>query len=192
MQKWRSPFIFLCWFCFSSHNAFFLKENNCRDWWVSWAKKLCCWEVGMAVVQAEACSWPHLSRHHSVLVLIFHFWEIPFNFISLPCLLQGKWWVSHVPAQGLCLCLPLSYVCVCVSVCTHVQVHTLVKPFTFELMFGRCPPPSRAAHLYFSSTRQSSWPFLKLWIWAQVSLVLANLMTKTLHSGFKDLVLAGV
>jgi len=76
----------------------------------------------MAAVQAEARSWPHPSRDHSVLVLIFHFSEIPFNFISLPSLLQGKWSVLHVPARAFLSVSPLSFVCVCVRMCKHTRL----------------------------------------------------------------------
>lgn len=161
LSHFLADFVFL-------HVTAFWKESHCHDWWVSRARDLCRREVGMAMVQAEACSWPHPSRDHSILVLIFHFWEIPFNFISLPCLLHGKWWVSHVPAQNLCFCPPLSCVCVHMCKCTHLLTHTfdLLSQVTLELVFGSSPPPGEAALLCFlapSSLADLSWNFgLKL------------------------------
>lgn len=140
--KWRNEevlsdsladFVFL-------HITPFWKENQYGDWWVSLAEELCCWEVRMAVVQAEAYSWPHPPRDHSILVVIFHFWEIPFVFISLPSFLQGKWWVLHMPAQSLCLYSPPFM---------YVYASTFVNPFMLELVFGSCTSPSQAALTFF-------------------------------------------
>ena len=45
---------------------------------------------------------------------------------------------------------PRFHVCVCMCASTH----TFVNPFTLELVFGRCTPPSQAALSYFSNTQQ--------------------------------------
>lgn len=149
------------------HITPFWKENQHGDWWVSLAEELSCWEVGMAVVQAEACRLASSTRGplrtsgHTPLL------RNPLYFYLFALFLARKTMsIAYACPESLPLSPSLH---VCVWECA--STHAFVNPFTLELVFGSCTSPSEEALLGFSRTQQSAWPFLKLWTYLSSGLI---------------------
>lgn len=160
MQKWRSPFRFPCWFCFSSRNTFLERKS------FQWLMDVASQGAGLLGGRDGYGSGWGLQLASSIqgplcTALIFHFWEIPFNFISLPRLLQGKWRVLHVLAQSLCLYPPAS--CVCARV--QAQARVLTPPHSSLCLAVALLQVKQQSHIFLACSNlvDLSWNFgLKL------------------------------